>query len=563
MPSPHRPSPQISTRHVDNAASNVLEGVPYPPEVTSCPGSPRVKTRGRGGGGTRGGAHGVPEGQLGLPPLAGRRVDSNPSVNSDAPAQPSGKAKLAKGGTRKVSAKRDKFESLLNDAEEVGSLTGLATILGETLQTMDAHRSTPTKECMALLRRIQERLADHHELQASDDSQQTFSSLLSRAVVSPVKELSAQVEAQQRAIQNLSKKLESVKNAPLVTPPTSPSPSYANVATSKPKPTPRQPEPPLPRGSGEPILVRFSGPPPPLFSLRYDEIVSGLNAHLVPLGLPSILFVSKQANESPGFFIAPCSGKEGVAILEERWADWAPGIIPGGRIVPVVAHCYVQVDGVAFASVESFESVVRQFEELNPTLGKVVGLPRWKNAPPSESRIAAAKHDGRRIPVAGSLVFRLQSKDMVDRAVASGRVLLAGHALRVGRTFPHLDVVQCWGCFKFGHVRSRCNAPVAKCGGCGKAPHGIICSETPVCINCGGAHRADNPVCPVRKECADKQKQRAAELCRALDQQSRYTPHFMDASPPISPLSPLSPSLNLSDPFPASPPSALRLHERQ
>ncbi|KAJ7017104.1 hypothetical protein C8F04DRAFT_1201024 [Mycena alexandri] len=296
---------------------------------------------------------------------------------------------------------------------------------------------------------------------------------------------------------------------------------------------------------------------------RYDEIVSELNAHLVPLGLPSILFVSKQASESPGFFIAPCSSKEGVAILEERWADWAPGIVPGGRIVPVVAHCYVQVDGVAFASVESFESVVRQFKELNPTLGKVVGLPRWKNTPPSESRIAAAKRDGRRIPVAGSLVFRLQSKDMVDRAVAGGRVLLAGHAPRVGRTFPHLDVVQCWGCFNFGHVRSRCNAPVAKCGGCGKAPHGTVCSETPVCINCSGAHRADNPVCPVRKERADKQKQRAAELCRALDQQLRYTPHFMEASPSTSPLSPLSPSLNLNDPFPASPPSALRLHEHQ
>ncbi|KAJ7028177.1 hypothetical protein C8F04DRAFT_1188858 [Mycena alexandri] len=327
------------TRHTTPANNDGTLHIP--PEVTSCPGVSHVQTRDGGGGRIRGGAHGVQLGQLELPPLAGRRVDSDPSIPPDAPAPPTGKAKPAKGGARKVLAKRDRFETLLNDAEEVDSLSGLATILGETLQTMDAHRSTLTKECMAFLRRIQERLADHHEFQPADDTQQSFSTLLLRAVVSLVKELSTLVEAQQRAIQNLSKKLESVKK---------------RASCHAANPTPRQLEPPLPRGSGECILVHFSGSPPPLL-LRYDEIVS----------LPAI-FVSRQA-----------------------------------------------IDGVAFASVESFESVVRQFEELNPTLGKVVGLPRWKNTPPSESRIAAAKRDGRRIPVTGSLVFRLQSKDMVDR----------------------------------------------------------------------------------------------------------------------------------------------------
>ncbi|KAJ7730189.1 hypothetical protein B0H16DRAFT_1775333 [Mycena metata] len=485
------------------------------------------------------------------------------SVRVDAPP---GKPKpITKGGARKVSAKQEKFEALREEADAVDSLTGLATILDEAIRTMDANRAAPTKQCMLLLRRIQERLVDHHELKGEDDPQRSFSAILSRAVVTPVKELAEQVELQQRAIQNLSKRLEAVRNSPIASPTSpaaSPKSSYTDAA-SKPKPTPRQAESPLPRGAGERILVRFAGPPPPLFTLRYDEIVGKLNAHLVPLGLPSILFVQKQISKSPGYFIAPCLGKEGVAILEERWADWAPGIIPGCRIVPVVAHCFVQVDGIPFTSVVSFESVVKQFEELNPTLGKVVGLPRWKNAPPNESRIAAAKRDGCRVPSAGSLVLRLESKDMVDRAVANGRVLLAGHAPRVGRTFPHLDVVQCWGCFKYGHVRARCNAPDAKCGGCSKAAHGF-CSDTPVCSNCGGAHRADNPVCPVRKEHTEKQKQRAAELCRVLDQQSRYPPHFVAHTAAESPLSPLSPSLNLQDLFMASnPTSALRLHDLQ
>ncbi|KAJ7026226.1 hypothetical protein C8F04DRAFT_1190768 [Mycena alexandri] len=530
------------------ATKSTIDGnLPIPPEVTSSPGGPRVRTRGVGGGGMRGGAHGVPEGQLELPPLAERHVNVEPAVNPDAPVPPTGKAKCTtKGGARKVSAKQERFEALREEADAVDSLSGLAAILDETIRTMDANRATPTKQCMLLLRRIQERLFDHHELKGEDDPQLSFSAILSRAVVTPVKELAEQVESQQRAIQNLSKRLETVRNTPIASPTSpsaSPKSSYADAA-SKPKLTPRQAESPLPRGAGEHILVRFAGPPPPLFTLRYDEIVSKLNAHLVPLGLPSILFVQKQINESPGYFIAPCLGKEGVAILEERWADWAPGIIPGCRIVPVVAHCFVQVDGIPFASVESFESVVKQFEELNPTLGKVVGLPRWKNAPPSESRIAAAKRDGRRVPSAGSLVLRLESKDMVDRAVANGRVLLAGHAPRVGRTFPHLDVVQCWGCFKYGHVRARCNAPDAN--------------------NCGGVHRADNPVCPVRKEYSEKQKQRAAELCRVLDQQSRYPPHFVASTTAASPLSPLSPSLHLQDLYTTSNSTpALRLHDLQ
>ncbi|KAJ7776428.1 hypothetical protein B0H16DRAFT_1712800 [Mycena metata] len=204
-PSPHRPSPQVSTRQVNPPAPSENEGMLYPPEVTSSPGSPRVKTRGGGGGGTRGGAHGVPEGQLGLPPLAGRRVDPNSSVAPDAPVPPPGKAKSTKGGARKVSAKREKFEALREEADVADSLSELATILGETIQTMDAHRATPTKECMSLLKLIQERLANHHELQATDDTQQSFTALLTRAVLTPVKELSTLVEAQQRAIQNLSK----------------------------------------------------------------------------------------------------------------------------------------------------------------------------------------------------------------------------------------------------------------------------------------------------------------------------------------------------------------------
>ncbi|KAJ7739394.1 hypothetical protein B0H16DRAFT_1324994 [Mycena metata] len=123
-----------------------------------------------------------------------------------------------------------------------------------------------------------------------------------------------------------------------------------------------------------------------------------------------------------------------------------------------------------------------------------------------------------------------------------GRVVLAGGVRQVSRVFPHLKPVQCWGCYRYGHTRARCRETLASCGGCGGAFHGIVCAETLTCVNCGGAHRADNPVCPRRKEIAEGLRQRAADLCRALDENSSYLPPS-NRSPSLSPL---SPSISLS-----------------
>ncbi|KAJ7440667.1 hypothetical protein B0H11DRAFT_2216941 [Mycena galericulata] len=182
-------------------------------------------------------------------------------------------------------------------------------------------------------------------------------------------------------------------------------------------------------------------------------------------------------------------------------------------------------------------------EERNPQLGRVVGTPTWVNKPPSEARAAAIAASGRKPPRAGSLFIRLEDRGMVDKAVAGKRVILAGMAPAVGRGFPHLCVVQCWGCLKFGHTRARCSVTEPRCTGCGKDAHGVVCSEKLSCINCGGTHHADNFICPSRKRVAEQLRTRVADLCEMLDAQS---PYFTLPSPAAATLSPLSSSVNLA-----------------
>jgi hypothetical protein len=240
--------------------------------------------------------------------------------------------------------------------------------------------------------------------------------------------------------------------------------SFARAASEKPSP-------PIPNPSDERILVRFDGKVPPIFHLEYHAILKELNAHLASLDLPELVYTQMQSASS--IFIVPKT-KEDLALLARQWSIWAPMVLPGGRIAPVAEHCYLQVNGVPFRAVESLDSTAREFEERNPALGKVLSI-TWVNRPPSEAKVAAIAARGKKPPMAGSLFIWLQSRDYVDRAVATGRVILAGMAPTVQRGFPHLRICQCWGCLKYGHTRSRCGVKTERCGGCGKDAHGPVC----------------------------------------------------------------------------------------
>ncbi|KAJ7804486.1 hypothetical protein B0H14DRAFT_3774399 [Mycena olivaceomarginata] len=83
---------------------------------------------------------------------------------------------------------------------------------------LPSNASASTKPCLDLLEAILERLMNHHEFPCADESRESFSAVVSRSVVSPVKTLTAQVEAQHRAIQGLAKTVKTLKNAPVLPP---------------------------------------------------------------------------------------------------------------------------------------------------------------------------------------------------------------------------------------------------------------------------------------------------------------------------------------------------------
>lgn len=167
---------------------------------------------------------------------------------------------------------------------------------------------------------------------------------------------------------------------------------------------------------------------------------------------------------------------------------------------------------------------MREFEQLNPELGKVVGTPVWVNKPPSESKIASLLASGQKPKKAGSVYFRLQSTAMVDLAVSKERIKLCHTFPTVTRGFPHLRVVQCWGCLRYGHTKSRCSAKSTRCANCGENGDHVKCGVKSKCVNCKGSHRADSFLCPKRKELALQLAEKARLLCLDLNSKSSVAP---------------------------------------
>ena len=89
-------------------------------------------------------------------------------------------------------------------------------------------------------------------------------------------------------------------------------------------------------------------------------------------------------------------------------------------------------------------------------------------------------------------------KIMVDRRIFVGW----GSALVV----DHLEVMQCYRCYEFGHKSDRCSAKQPKCGRCGEDHDQRKCESDKVrCTSCATAgldnhnHEAIDRNCPTRK----------------------------------------------------------------
>lgn len=70
--------------------------------------------------------------------------------------------------------------------------------------------------------------------------------------------------------------------------------------------------------------------------------------------------------------------------------------------------------------------------------------------------------------------------------------------LRVATKPYYPNPMLCFGCFKYGHPKSRCTKPRI-CYNCSESHHGDECSKQAYCLNCEGSHRPGNRTCPVYK----------------------------------------------------------------
>ncbi|KAJ7466074.1 hypothetical protein FB451DRAFT_1178905 [Mycena latifolia] len=225
--------------------------------------------------------------------------------------------------------KQAAFVALKDDALAAASLDELAKAFRElTGLIRDYRKSAPTAACLDALDAFQSRLDAHHEFPREAESSESFSALLTKSLAAPLQMMTAQLQTQHQAIQSLSKSVDSVKTAHVLTK------SYASATGPTPSTASAPPKPktaPITSTPDERILLRCDGNTPPLFSLPYHVLVPKVNAFLAPLGLPKVACASR--SKDGGLFLVPDS-KEAVLALANAWSTWGPELFPGSRIVP-------------------------------------------------------------------------------------------------------------------------------------------------------------------------------------------------------------------------------------
>ncbi|KAJ7677662.1 hypothetical protein B0H17DRAFT_1236198 [Mycena rosella] len=354
------------------------------------------------------------------PPTGGRQIHA-PAAAPPKPAKPAAARKSTKS-KKKVSAFLDLKEHLLAS----GSLDDLTSTVKDLLTLMRDYKScAPMAACFEALDTVQARLENHHEFPCDREWEASFGALLTKSVADPIQVMCSLVQTQNKAIQSLSKTVESLKTARSLG--LSPAATVASSHHNCPRLNP----------------------------LPSRILLTSNSCALEKLALPRVVYASRL--NASGVFLVPES-KDATTKLKHTWDRWGPLLFPGSRIAPAAEHCHIQVNGVPFAAVEDLALIACEFTERNPQLGPVVGTPAWVNKPPSEAQIAAEVSASRKPRVAGSLFIRLESRSKVDQAVAGRCIILSGSAPTVVCGFPHLRVTQCWGCLKFGHTKVRCSA---------------------------------------------------------------------------------------------------------
>ncbi|KAF8146699.1 hypothetical protein K438DRAFT_1990395 [Mycena galopus ATCC 62051] len=360
----------------------------------------------------------------GFSPLNERRVvpnadgasDCASSSSDDAPKPSKAKPKAkGKGGMKEaMKEKQDASQGIGDSATNANTFDELADAFDNLLKLLRDYRHG-TAASFVSLDAFGKRLCAPHEFPRPGETAESFSAILTKSLVAPIQLMSAQLQAQHKALQSLSASVDSVKKSHATN-------SYASVASaslaSPPATSPARPRPvPLTSTPDERLLLRYDGTsPPPLFTAPYHCLVPDANAILAPLGLLKILE---------------------VATLTKAWQQWGPIAFPGTHIVPPATYSHIQVNRIPHAAAPDLNSLAKELMERHPELGQVVGTPVWVNPPPSEAQISATVASGRKPRTAGSVFIHLTSREKVDIAVAAGCLHLAGSAPSPTSTSPN------------------------------------------------------------------------------------------------------------------------------
>lgn len=284
---------------------------------------------------------------------------------------------------------------------------------------------------------------------------------------------------------------EAVKGlaTPLASSPTSPRPTWAQIATSLPPTPPRSPVPSI---QGPEITIRISDPEErkSVQSLPNEAIIQKIEQERPDS--KEVVAVRKLPSGDLRLFLTNERAK--AALLHDRsWtACFGQSCRIAENIYKVLVHS-VRVDSIDPRQAEDVAKLQEENQALHDGL-KITRL-SWLN----RGHAPGKTH--------GSLIVGVATEQMANWIIQRG--LVSSFAIHLAEYYsPDSRLTQCFKCQAYGHVAPVCRKAEA-CGYCARKHNTRDCvtQSQLKCANCGKKHTAWNHECSVRQAAKVKSMQ--------------------------------------------------------